>query len=158
MKNQRGITIVALVITVIILMIIAGTAAYSGMGSIENANRSAFISELKMVQAEVNIISEKIKNGNTDYLNVGQSVNSLDSTLKNKLLSTCLNNYSSSELVDYKYFDESALEQVIGNGVSKKMIINFKTREVISVDGFAFKGKTYYKLTDFPAEVYNVGK
>lgn len=59
MKNNKGITLVALIITIIILLILASVATYSGIGVIKSAKLTAFTTELKIMQTQVNEIYEE---------------------------------------------------------------------------------------------------
>ena len=54
MFKQNGITLVALVITIIVMLILAGVATYSGIEAIENTKYTKFMAELKIMQTYVN--------------------------------------------------------------------------------------------------------
>lgn len=64
MKNKKGITLIALTITVIILLILASVATYSGIEVIRSARLTAFTTELKIMQTQVNELYEEDKEGN----------------------------------------------------------------------------------------------
>ena len=51
MKKNKGITLISLIITIIILIILASTAIYSGKGAIESSKLSAFEAELRIMQS-----------------------------------------------------------------------------------------------------------
>lgn len=53
MKNQRGITIIPLIITVVILLILSGTL-------IESSNNSPNIQKYNKMSADVQILEDKI--------------------------------------------------------------------------------------------------
>ena len=56
MKNknsQKGITIIALVITVIMLLILASVATYTGIESYDKAEQIKFVSQMKLIQTKV---------------------------------------------------------------------------------------------------------
>ena len=53
MKNQKGITLIALVVTIIILLIIASVATYTGISSIQDSKNQSYMSEVKMLQQVV---------------------------------------------------------------------------------------------------------
>lgn len=89
MKSEKGITLVALMITIIVILIIAGVATYSGMESVDTAKRTAFISEMEMIQAKVNIIYEKRKTNEQDleyYNNLGQDISKVSENKLNTAL------------------------------------------------------------------------
>ena len=57
----------ALIITVVVLTIIAGTATYTGMNVYEDAKKEAFVQELQIVQNAVNNAISKIETGQKIY-------------------------------------------------------------------------------------------
>lgn len=49
----------------------------------------------------------------------------------------------------YRYFSKGELEDTLEiQNATRDVIINFQTREVISVEGQTCKGRTYYRLQD----------
>lgn len=81
MKSEKGITLISLMITIIVMLIIAGVATYSGMESVNTAKRTAFISEMEMIQAKVNIIYEKRKTSDKEiqyYDGIGQDISKVN--------------------------------------------------------------------------------
>lgn len=86
MKNEKGITIITLVITIVIMLILAGIVTNSGMKSIETAKKTAFISEMEMIQAKVNTIYEERKQNSENleyYNNLGQDLSIVDNNKVN---------------------------------------------------------------------------
>ena len=156
MKQEKGITLVALVITVLVMSILAGTAISSGRSIIDSNKVIAFIQELKIVQSEVNVIVEKQKQGNTSYDAIGIEVSRLDTETMTKLVKGPLQGKTAEEIIDFKYYRVSDLQQMGIENVNQSVLINLKTREVISVNGIEDAGKMCYKLEDFPSESYNV--
>ena len=59
-KTQKGVTLVALITTIIVLLILASVAAYSAKGVIESSKFNAFVAELKIMQTQVNALYEKV--------------------------------------------------------------------------------------------------
>ena len=53
MENNKGITLIALAITIIVLLIIASVGTYSGVEALRDAKEEAQISELNMVKQPV---------------------------------------------------------------------------------------------------------
>ena len=49
-NSQKGITIIALVITVIMLLILASVATYTGIESYDKAEQIKFVSQMKLIQ------------------------------------------------------------------------------------------------------------
>ena len=54
MKNEKGITLTSLVIMIIVLIILASIATYSGVGTIRYTNYNKAKAEMQIMQANVN--------------------------------------------------------------------------------------------------------
>lgn len=59
MKNQNGITLVSLVMTIILIMILATVGTYTSLEAYENMRVEAYIAKMKTVQEAVNRFCEK---------------------------------------------------------------------------------------------------
>lgn len=59
-KRNNGVTLVALIVTVIILLIIAGIATYSGIGIIRNANLEALKTNMLLIEAKAKEYVEEV--------------------------------------------------------------------------------------------------
>ena len=54
LKNSKGITLVALITTIIVLLILASVATTTGKNVLEKSHLTAFTTELKIMQTHVN--------------------------------------------------------------------------------------------------------
>lgn len=145
-ENQKGITLISLVITIIVLVIITGIGISASIDSIKSAKKTAFITELEMIQEKVNTIYEKRKLNADDiayYNSLGQDVSNVGAP---KLLEI-LKGQSS---MGYLYFSKEDLKKLDLDNISQDVIINFATRDVVSTTGIEIDGNTYYKLLDIP--------
>ena len=136
-KENKGITLMALIITVIILSILAGTATFIG---IDNINKSrdqialAEIEEVKHMVGEAYILYKQTNNGN--YLNtkfpVSQAeMNSISSELGITLVSIPQGEYNEVETAYYRLTPQ----ELLSIGVEKSedtYIVNYVTGEVIN--------------------------
>lgn len=147
MKAEKGITLVSLVVTIVILLIIATVAINAGTGTVENVTRTAFVTRMQTIQAKVDYFGEKSEE---EYRNLGQSISNLNSQKRTELA------YSIGYVIDedYRYFTPQTLEQIEVNGVEEYVIINFKTKHVVSVNGFKYKGEMFYTLEQLGEEKY----
>lgn len=153
MKNEKGITLISLAITIIVMLIIVGAVTYSGRESIDTSKRVAFISEMEIIQSKVNNIYEKRKLSQEDkqyYDNLGQELSVLEAETLYKIL-------GDSSVDGFKYFSKEDLKNLELENITQGVIINFDTREVISVNGIKIDDTMYYKLKDIPNYTgYNV--
>lgn len=146
LKKQTGITLISLVITIIVMIIIAGVATTAGLSSIENAKKTSLITELEMIQEKVNTICEKRKLNKEDityYDSLGKDISSVDEEKLNVLL-------DGIEQIGYRYFSKEDLKQLELDNMTQDVIINYDTRDVASISGITIDGETYYRLSDIP--------
>lgn len=153
MKKEKGITLITLVITVVLMLILAGTAIYSGSDTIQNSKVMAFQTEMQIVQAKVNVIAEKIQTGDTYYNTVGKDITTLSGNMQNKI-TTALQGESKD---GFKYFDKEELKKIEIDGIKQRVLINFAKREVVSINGVKKEGVIYYRDDEALAnKKYNV--
>lgn len=133
-KTQKGITLVSLVITIIILLIISSIGINFGINGINSTKDSKLESELNMVQHAVleqytkyktikdiaylvgNKVSEEQLNGITEELGI---------TLVN-----IPNTYSNKE---YYKLDKASLKEIGIQDTNDEYIINYISGEVINI-------------------------
>lgn len=153
MKNknsQKGITIIALVITVIMLLILASVATYTGIESYDKAEQIKFVSQMKLIQTKVD---EKVQED-------GFTLEGYGTILTDEQMQTINNAVANGEILsptedDYsnyvRYFSKEQLStQLSLDNIDEGIIINFKTREVISTVGFEYGGTIYYTQYKLP--------
>lgn len=151
-KNQDGITIVSLMITIIVLLIIAGIGIGFGTSSINQAADSKLTSDLMIVQHAVLEQYGKYKTTKDVGYLVGNkveksSVESLASQMGVNLVNipdTYTNN-------DYYRLDKASLIQLGIQESSDEYIINYLSGEVINVTKMKTSSGAplYVKATSF---------
>ena len=154
MRKNNGITLISLVITVTVLIILASIATYSGVNVIRQSKLNRFITEMKIMQTEVNSLYDKYSNGTdeekADILNSGKA---LDSEASNVFTTNASGITDSS---GYKYYDKATIESLGIEGVEEEFYVNVEKRSVISKLGFEYEGEKYYTLAQLPNGLYNV--
>ena len=128
MSSNKGITLVVLIITVILLLILSGTAVYVGKNTIKNAKEEKFINQLKEINEAVSMHSE-------DYqkLNLAQV------------------EYNQGDIAyNYIIADESDFNKLGLYNIKDIVYVNFEEGQVYSKSGF--NGK--HTLEDFGIEYY----
>ena len=177
LKKSKGITLIALITTIIVILILASVATYSGIGIIEQAKLTSFTTELKIMQAEVNELYQKykdnksIKVGNdtcvgADILTIRKD--SADANLSTNIENSSLPIYTVANRVftseesgiinktGYLYFNKKLIEDLGIEGVEGEFFVNIEKRSVISCEGLQYQDETYYTLEQLPDSVYNV--
>ena len=150
MKNEKGITLVALILTVVILLILAGVGATTGINQLNNIKLKSFYSKLEIAQEAV----EKISSTNESYINSsGNKTYIRDSGAEPtegqiEIIKTALN-INNINGYNFKYFTAAEVES----------ILNVQDKNTGNVD-FTCTVKNYgqnsYKITVTPINVGNV--
>lgn len=155
LENNKGITLVSLVITIILLIILASIGTYSGIQVVKSAQFTAFSTELKIMQTQVNKLYEEKRNGNDEYVDsLGVEINS-DTNIQKQANKV----FTASGITDqneYKYFDTDTIKRLNIEGVEREFFVNINKRSVVSYNGFEYEGETYYTLDQLPDGLYNV--
>lgn len=140
LKNNKGITITALIITVIVLVTIAGTATYTGIEVYHNSKQEVFVQELQILQNAVNNEYSKIESGDLSYVDYGEDINAFD---------------DGTVVKGYKKFTPDSLKKDLNtHGITQTVYINFLTKDIRSKDGINIDGEQKYSLKDL--EEYNI--
>ena len=165
-KNERGITLVALILTVVLMLILVAAGINYGGSSISQVKLQNFSYEMQQIQGRVDSIHEKMKLlDNPTYIVVDKETMGVDVTSNAKakeLLKKFGIDYAGGTLdtedtdyytpqgeTVYRYFSKRNLEEQLDiKNAKSAMIINFKTREVISVEGHNYQGTLYFRLKD----------
>lgn len=146
-KNQKGITIVSLVITIVILLIIGGVTVTVGTSVIKQATLKTVNTNMMLIQAKAKTIAEQAKfNNNTDnYKGIILSEISGDKKVDKVLDAGIIEDASKYYLLSKDDLVSMGLEKI---NIEDGYIVNYETEEVIYVKGYENDGITYYKLTD----------
>lgn len=144
MKKEKGITLISLIVTLIVLLIITNTAIFGGIYIFNVARKSKFMSEIELVQGRVNVIHEENKNNVENYTNFGQNIEGLSQEIQNRIIVA----FQGKNQEGFRYFNNEDLEYIGIEDLKKEFLINLDTREIISVSGVELNGTTYYTLRD----------
>ena len=128
MSSNKGITLVVLVITIILLLILSGTAVYVGNNTMQNAKEDRFVKQLQEINEAVNMHSDDYEN-----LNLIAEEHTEDNITYNYVLST-----------------ESDFNKIGLYNITDTVYANFKDGQVYSKEGI--NGK--HTLKDFGIEYY----
>lgn len=145
--NQKGVTLITMVVTLVLMIILAAVTIEIGTESIDNSKMLAFVSYMQAIQAKVDSIAE---NGN--YLDYGKN---LSSSKKNNL-ETILNDgnedfLTTSDSQYLRYFDSDHIASDLElENIDDEIVVDFSTREVISLNGIEYEGRMYYTQYELP--------
>lgn len=162
-KNNKGITLVVLVVTIIVTIIIAAIAVTSGLDTAEKSRYFGAVAELKLMQSEVNSMYQKYRDGDESYLAKGSEITASLKTADNESvqeLSTAVFNdleIANENRSKYRYFSSDYLKNEMKiDGVKDDFLINVQDRDVALLVGVDYRGVTYYSLSQVENSSYNV--
>lgn len=128
-KNQKGVTMIALIITIIVLLIIASISIGSALNSHETAAKNKLLTEVGMVQhAALERYTKQVTIGNEDfpgeeYTSKAEIEADIDKIKNDSKLSEILNNTTPE---DYYFLDKNALKNLGVTVTEDSYIINYK--------------------------------
>lgn len=152
-KNNSGITLIPLVITVVILLILTTVSVDTGIDYINNVRISKIVVNMKLVEAKVYDIYEEYQFNEKELIGNIADISNLEilNEEKEEIIST-YNINSFEELIWYEWNQDILKEQ----GLDENMIdenscfyINYKYGEILCSMGTKYDGKKYYSKTYF---------
>ncbi len=157
LKNEKGVTLLTVVIIVIVLIILAGIGITSGISTVRSAIYSAFNAEMQIIQTNVNEISGQ----NPDANALGQEMTDVQKSIFNEPeVQEVLNTKEGDQTelkAGFRYFSESYLNQDLQIAeATRDYYINMQERIIISTEPVEYEGTRYYMLEQMSTGVYNV--
>lgn len=153
MKSNKGITLVALIIMVVVISILAGLLVNTSMSAYRSAKVTQFVARMNMVQSKVNIAYASIKKGDITAENYGIQATDANSSLQDKMKTAS----GSNQLDQFRYLSSSHLKSDLDlENIPEDIIVNFNTREIYSLNGIKRDGKIYYNQYQLPGGEFNI--
>lgn len=164
MKNEKGVTMVSLVVTIILMVILASVTTYSGIESYKDMKKENYIAQLKVIQEKVNLIAEEYQNWEgkssdtniNNYLGTGVEGHSglgFSKITDGETTLIKLIEEASDSKENYYYFSTDNIKDQLGlKGFEKSgmsVAVNFGTRNVIEKKGIKQDNVEYHSLKDF---------
>ena len=136
MEKNKGITLITLIMTVIILLIIAGLPINYGINTYKSSKVMKFETYMKILQKKVDIMIEE----GIDYTTVGTALTNGQKDRLQAIMPTI--DTSEPQL---RYFSSDNIEEVFDvPEVYDEIVINFANRDVISLNGVEKNGVMHY--------------
>lgn len=155
--NERGVTLVALVTTIIILLILSTIGVTSGKSTIEYSNFNKLKNKLTILQTKVNELNQQNK---TD---IGQEIgDDQKAILNNEVVSSIIYKNRNDEEKNsieagFRLLDGNQIKEQLGlDGYKGNYLINVEYRYVVLCDGLEYNGITYYMIDQIEGGLYNV--
>lgn len=155
--EEKGVTLIALVTTIVILLILASVGYASGSEAINFANFSQFKTELEVLQTEVNELNQN------NEIDVGQELTETQKNfLNNEIISDIIYNGKTEEekvkiQEGFRYCNSDYIKSYFSlESVKRDYLINVEYRYVIYSNGFNYRDTTYYMVNQIDGGLYNV--
>jgi len=147
---KKGITLLALVATMVIISILLTTVTISGIATVNNAKKMTFGSEISLIQESVDAYNAK-NNGEFPISNSIQlDISGVTANSKSQFDGeTITGNKVVVYEVDYKILGITSLKYGLGkNGPEDMYVVSKDTKKIYYAKGIPVGNKTYYTLTD----------
>lgn len=152
--NNKGITLISLIITIVIMLIIVSISANIGTESLEATRLNGFYMQLETVQKRVDdiaITNEKYVNSEGNTIEIKEHEDfKLTESEKTALANTGINLEEIKTGLtadDFRYFTVEELDTVLDlMEMDYNVFIHFDTRTVIAENGITINGEQYYML------------
>lgn len=145
-KQNKGITIVALVITVIVMLILAAVTIEIGVDEVESAKLEDLKTTMLLIKGRAQIVADKEEFGE-NYDSTGM-IKLTDATGYNTAnLQNIFNDNTSSLYI----WEQTAMDNNnIDVEITKEdfFVVDYETGEVYYSLGFTYEDNTYYSLTE----------
>lgn len=166
MKKEEGITLIVVVITIAIMCILILAGIQTGTTSVAEIKIQNFSYELQQVHGKVDGIYQRMKmEEGTDFVRLNGKPVGRNITESSEAVAVLKEirgyEYKPSAQGDetlyvkgtgytlYRYFSKEDLSRYLDIRNSKRdMIINFKTKDIISVQGEVYDGIEYHRLEE----------
>ena len=155
--EEKGVTLLVLVTTIIILLILTSIGVTSGISTLNSAKFSQFKEELKILQTKVNELNQN------DEINLGEELtetqkNILNITDISKIIYNDKTEEEKKEIQNgFRYFNNESLKNELDlEGIKRDYLINFKYRYIVCYKGVEYNGTTYYMSEQIENTYYNV--
>ena len=145
--NEKGVSLIALAITLIVMSILAVITLDIGSDIITKANLQNINTNMMLIQAKTKIIAEQAKfNSDTSNYKGKRIIEITNNSKVNKLCEDgIIDNQENYYLLSQNDLNSLGLEKI---DIEDGYIVNYETEEVIYVAGFKVGEKIYYKLSE----------
>lgn len=148
-KNQKGVTIMALVITILLLIMLTAVSLNTGYSVLKDIRVGRIISHMVLVKAKAETIYEQHQFNREELIGTPTQIDFLSEEEKGKILEkTEKGNFE--QLTWYQWDANTLISQgldanLLGN--DEYFYVNYEFAEIVYSQGTSFDSQTYYSLT-----------
>ena len=145
-KNNKGITLIIVIMTVILLTILMALVITSSIDTYYSSKFVSFETNIKLIQKKVDMALEE----RIDYETLGQPLNDEQKAKLAEIIANDNNNMISTEdptAETLRYFSSNDIKEDFElSDIRGEFVINFANREVISLEGAEKDNVMYYTI------------
>lgn len=147
MKDETGITLITLVVSVLVIAILVVITWDYGGALIKRADLQTINTNMLMIQAKTKAIGENARFNNDDSKYVGAKIQDIadNEIIKDLIDKGVINTTENWRLLQQAQLDSIGLGKL---NQERGYIVNYDTDEIVYVKGFEHEGVTYYKLSE----------
>ena len=161
-REEKGITLITLAITILVLISLAGVGMYTSKSSVQSSKFEVFTAELKVIQSKVNQITEEYQKENKQ-IGVGLTAENkqiLNATEVTAQLTKKAQDAGSTldEIKNgFRLCTVDYIKQTLGiENITRNYLVNVQQCIVVSAEVFEYEGTNYYMLEQMDNGLYNV--
>ena len=156
-SDNKGITLVALIVIISVMIIIASVSISTGLDSLNSTMLEGFYTQLELVQKRIDDIATTDETyidakGNTIKLKqTGEDLTSEQKqSLNNILIAEDFSDEEVANMIDnFKYFTIPDVENILDvKQIDYNLFINFENRIVVAENGIKIENDVYYMLNN----------
>jgi len=148
-KDEKGITLIALITTVVIMVILLSVSTYTGIDTYKASKVNKFVIEMQLIQSKIDDLVatntiEELNNMELPSVTTQEQIDAITTAFEQKEIVTADKN-------KYKVFTKDKILEILDiEDVQNDIMVNFETREVVSAGGVKNDGITYYTQYKLP--------
>ena len=148
-KEDKGITIIALIITIILMLILVSVTTYTGLDTYKNAQVTKFVAQMQLLQTKVDDLVETKTIEELDELGLQSPTTDEEQRVINYAFIN--GELTTDDMTLYKVFTQNDILEILDEeDVQDTIMVNFKTREIVSLTGIEYEGSMYYTQYKLP--------
>ena len=148
-KDNKGITLISLIITIIIMLILVSVATGTGIETYKTSQVNKFVIQMQLLQSKIDDIIdastiEELNNLPLQAVTTQEQIDAISNAFKQDEI-------ISADTSKYKVFAKDKILDILDvENVHDDIMVNFETREIVSVVGIKYNGKNYYTQYKLP--------
>ena len=148
-KDNKGITLIALIITVVLMLILISVTTYTGLDTYRHSKVNKYIAQMQLLQTKIDdLVSTKteqeLNSLSLPAVTTTEQTNAITNAFKQEEVST-------ADTSKYKVFTEQNILNILDiEDVGAEILVNFETREILSTIGIEYENQIYYTQYKLP--------